>query len=113
MEVNSAELAQKQLDAYNEQNLEEFLAVYSEDVEILEFPSNKVMYTGISKMRERYGNLFEENPEQKAELLGRIAEGNIVIDHERVTGRANGSVVHAVAIYETKEGKISKVWFKK
>ncbi|MET3695970.1 hypothetical protein SAMN05877753_102498 [Bacillus oleivorans] len=113
MEENAARLAQKQLDAYNSQNLEEFLTVYSEDVEVLEFPSNKRMYSGIQLMRERYDSLFKNNPNQHAKLLARIVKGNMVIDHEYVTGRANGVEVTAIAMYEIIGDKIARVWFVK
>ncbi|MGF2615275.1 steroid delta-isomerase [Rossellomorea vietnamensis] len=105
------ELAQKQLAAYNAQNLEAFLECYSDDVLVIEFPSNNVMYQGIEGMRERYGKMFQENPDNHAELLSRIIKGNIAIDHEHVTGRANGKESFAVAMYEVIENKINKVWF--
>ncbi|UTR09799.1 nuclear transport factor 2 family protein [Evansella sp. LMS18] len=113
MESRAADLVQKQLDAYNAQNLEEFLSVYSEDVEIRDFPSNNLVYKGIDKMRERYGKLFKDNPQQHAQLLGRIEQENFVIDHEKVTGRSNGKEVFAIAMYETDGAHITKVWFKK
>lgn len=111
MEELGVKLAQKQLDAYNAQNLEEFLSVYSEDVKIMDFPSNHIVTNGIAEMRERYGKLFAENPNNHAALLARIVKGNKVIDHEHVTGRANGIEKHAIAIYEIENEKISKVWF--
>ncbi|WP_257988527.1 MULTISPECIES: nuclear transport factor 2 family protein [Bacillus] len=111
MNSYAAKLAQMQLDAYNNQDIEQFLQVYSDDVEVLDFPSNKALYTGIEKMRERYTNLFADNPSQNAELLSRTVKGNIVIDHEYVTGRASGVNTEAIAIYEVKEDKIAKVWF--
>lgn len=104
-------LAQKQLDAYNIQDLEEFLSVYREDVTIMEFPTNKVTTSGIEGMRIRYGNLFKEHPNNHAELLSRIVHGNKVVDHELVTGRDNSEPKKAVAIYEIEGEKISKVWF--
>jgi len=107
----ATDLAQKQLDAYNDKNIEKFLKVYSDTVEVLEFPSNKIIYTGIDSMRERYSELFEKNPNQHAELRERISYHNIVIDHEFVTGRANGINVEAVAMYEVTNDLISKVWF--
>ncbi|MFV8827518.1 nuclear transport factor 2 family protein [Alkalihalobacterium sp. APHAB7] len=110
MENIAEKLAQTQLDAYNRQNLEDFLTVYSEDVEIYEFPST-LIYKGIEKMRERYGQLFQANPNQHAALLSRMVNNNMVIDHEHVTGRANGVDVHAIAIYEVENDKITKVWF--
>lgn len=111
MEQIGVKLAQKQLDAYNAQNLEEFLSVYSEDVKVMEFPTNAVTTNGIAEMRERYGRLFKENPHNHAALVSRIVKGNKVIDHEHVTGRADGIERQAVAIYEIENEKISKVWF--
>ncbi|HAQ06274.1 MAG TPA: steroid delta-isomerase [Bacillus bacterium] len=111
MDNIGAILAQKQLDAYNKQDLEGFLSVYSEDVEILEFPSNNVMTRGIEDMKIRYEKLFKENPNNHAELLSRIVHDNKVIDHEYVTGRNSGVEKNAVAIYEIQGDKIVKVWF--
>lgn len=113
MEELAIQLAQKQLDAYNNKNIDEFLSAYSDDVEVYEFPSNQLMYAGIDLMRERYDALFKNNPYQHAHILARIVKGNFVIDHEHVTGRANGVEVMAVAIYEVKNDKIAKVWFVK
>lgn len=105
------ELAQRQLDAYNKQDIETFLEVYSEDVIVRTFPDQELTYKGIGKMRERYTALFEQNPNQHAALLSRVVKGNIVIDHEHVTGRTNGVETEAVAMYEVADGKIVKVWF--
>ncbi|MBT2689276.1 nuclear transport factor 2 family protein [Bacillus sp. ISL-47] len=113
MEDVAALLAQQQLDAYNQQNIEEFLEVYSEDVVVMHFPGDEIVYTGKNKMRERYSQLFRNNPNQHAELLSRMVKGNIVIDHEYVTGRSNGPEIKAIAMYETRDKKIQKVWFVK
>lgn len=111
MEKISEMLAQKQLDAYNKQDLEEFLSVYSNDVLIMDFPDNKVTARGIDEMRTRYGKLFKEHPNNHAELLARVVHGNRVVDHELVTGRKNSEPKKAVAIYEIEGEKIMKVWF--
>ncbi|WP_257391834.1 nuclear transport factor 2 family protein [Mesobacillus jeotgali] len=111
MEKTPAMLAQQQLDAYNNQDLEEFLSVYSEDVKIMEFPTNTITTCGIEEMRNRYGKLFKEHPNNHAELLARIVHDNKVVDHELVTGRENSEPKKAVAIYEVINGKIAKVWF--
>lgn len=106
-------LAQKQLDAYNNQNLEEFISVYSEDIVVMDFPTNEVRMRGIKEFAERYDKLFKNNPNQHAELKGRMVKGNFVIDQEFVTGRANGDTAEAIAIYEISGDKITKVWFVK
>lgn len=111
MSNQAAALAQRQLDAYNNQEIEAFLDVYSDDVEVRKFPSNELTYKGIEHMRARYSALFEQNPNQHAALLSRIVKGNVVIDHEHVTGRASGEETEAVAMYEVENNKIIKVWF--
>jgi hypothetical protein len=107
------QLAQMQLDAYNRQNIEEFVSVYSEDVIVMDFPSNQITLSGIKDFKERYKTLFENNPNQHAELKSRLVKGNIVIDHEYVTGRSSGIESEAIAIYEVNKNQIKKVWFVK
>ncbi|PLT29979.1 nuclear transport factor 2 family protein [Peribacillus deserti] len=111
MSLSPVELAKKQLDAYNRQDIDAFLSAYSSNVEVREFPSNNLIYSGNDKMREVYTNLFKANPKQHAELKARTAHLNVVIDHELVTGRTNRIDAEAVAMYEIKDGSISKVWF--
>ena len=102
--------AQGQLEAYNRQDIEDFLKWYSDDVEVYNFP-DELVYKGIDKMRDRYVNAWKQNPKQKAEVTGRIVNGNTVVDKEHVTGRANGQEVNVIAIYRVNYGKISKVYF--
>ncbi|UCZ55228.1 nuclear transport factor 2 family protein [Bacillus shivajii] len=110
--MNKAEeLAQKQLDAYNNGDIDAFIDVYAEDVQVFDFPSNELKFSGLAEMRERYGKLFKENPNQHAALLSRMSKGKIVFDHEHVTGRANGQEVYAIAMYEVEGDKIKNVWF--
>lgn len=105
-------LAQQQLNGYNARDIDAFLAPYSEDVEIYEFP-NTLLYKGKEKMRARYGGMFESTPELHCELQNRTVHGNMVIDHERVTGFNRGGVIEAIAIYEMENGKIVRVYFPK
>ena len=100
----------QQVNAYNARDLEAFLALYSDDIEIYEFPDN-LMIESKDGMIARYTERFK-SPELHAQILERIVMGNKVIDKERVTGRNDGKVVNAVVIYEVNEqGLISKVWF--
>jgi hypothetical protein len=105
------QLAQLQLDAYNEKNIDEFVAQYDDNIVVMDFPTNKVTLEGKTAFTERYRKLFEENPQLNAELKKRMVMGNKVIDHEHLTGRANGTTGEAIAIYETNDTHIVKVWF--
>ena len=60
-------------------------------------------------MRKNYSQMFENTPNLHCELLGRIVQGNIVIDQERV--QFGDKIVEAVAIYHVENNKINKVYF--
>lgn len=104
------DLAQRQLNAYNARNIDAFLEPYAEDVEIYDFP-DQLRYKGKDTMRKQYGSMFERTKVLHCELVNRIAVGNTVIDHERVTFDPNRPPVQAVAIYKIENGKIKKVYF--
>lgn len=101
-------IVQKQLDAYNARDIEGFLATYTSDVKLYNFP-NTLRTDGIESMRKGYGDYFASAPDLHAEIKNRIVIGNTVIDQEEVI--ANGSKFSAVAIYEVASGKIAKVTF--
>jgi hypothetical protein len=101
-------IVQKQLDAYNARDIEGFLATYASDIKLYNFP-NTLRTDGVAAMRKGYGSYFESAPDLHAEIKNRIVIGNVVIDEEEVT--ANGYISNSVAIYQVKNGKISKVTF--
>jgi hypothetical protein len=102
-------LVQRQLEAYNAQNLSAFVATYSDSIEIYRFP-NQLRMKGKANLEKAYGELFKKYPQNYAALLGRIVHGNTVIDQEKVTGRGDGES-KATAIYEVQNGLIRRVWF--
>ncbi len=100
---------QAQLDAYNRHDAPEFAATYAEDAQIYVFP-DRPWIVGREKIQETYGELFTSTPAIHAEVVQRIVQGGRVIDHERVSGLPNGGSAVAVAIYEVKDGLITRVW---
>ncbi len=101
-------LAQRQLNAYNVRNIEAFLEPYADDVEIYTYP-DKLENKGKAEMRKIYSDMFKRTPDLHCELLGRIVQGNVVIDKERV--RFGKNIIEAVAIYQIENNKIKKVYF--
>ena len=104
------DIAQGQLDAYNKQDLENFLSWFSEDVEVYNFPS-ELVYRGKLEMRKRYFEAWKQNPNQKAKLTNRIHVGNTVMDKEHVTGRSNNIDLFVIAIYKIENETIKQVYF--
>ena len=101
-------LAQRQLNAYNCRNIEAFLEPYADDVEFYIYP-DKLIDTGKENMRKEYAKMFETIPNLHCELVGRLVQGNIVIDKERV--QFGNTIVEAIAIYHIENNKIKKVYF--
>ena len=101
-------LAQRQLNAYNLRNIDAFLEPYADDVEVYNYP-NDLRFKGKETMRKGYSKMFDNTPNLHCELLGRIVQGNVVIDKERV--RFGDKIMEAVAIYHIENEKIKRVYF--
>lgn len=105
-----ADVVQAQLDAYDNGDIEAFLATYAPDIAIFDHPST-LKLAGHEQMREVYSRLFASAPELKTHISQRISIGAFVIDHETVTGTADGVPRSVVAMYEVRDGLIANVWF--
>lgn len=103
------ELVQRQAVAYNARNLDGFLAVYSPQIKMYNFPDELIL-EGMDKMRERYTKRFSNSTNLYAEIVNRSLMGDYVIDHEKVTGLPNGDI-EANVIYHIENGLIDKVWY--
>jgi len=103
------QVVQEQVEAYNRHDIEAFLKTYSPEVKVFDFP-DKLRFSGLEAMRERYGNLFKSEPDLKVRIANRIVQGDQVIDLEEVS-RGAGRQFTAVAIYRVEGGKITAVWF--
>lgn len=106
--LSPVELADEQLAAYNAHDLEAFLHPYAGDVEGYSLGSGQLQFKGKEAMRKQYSFLVNVG-NLHCDVVNRIVQGNIVIDHEDVL--MNGGHLHGIAIYETRNGKIAKVWF--
>lgn len=103
------ELADQQLLAYNAHNLEAFLEPYADSVEIYDLQTNRLRVKGKEAMRKQYSFLNTVKT-LYCNLLNRVVQDNIVVDHEEVW-LDGGQKVYAIAIYEIQGNKIVRVWF--
>ncbi|MEO0552693.1 MAG: nuclear transport factor 2 family protein [Bacteroidota bacterium] len=104
------QLAQTQLNAYNNRDLEAFLEPYSDTVKVYNFP-NDFRYQGKETMRKNYGGMFERLTDLNCELVNRMVSGNTVIDHERVLFEKGRPKTEVFALYKIAHGKIQEVYF--
>lgn len=105
-------IAQAQLDAYNAQDLDAFCARFSDDVKVADL-NGTLSLEGLPAYRARYAKVFADFPENKVMLLGRMAVGNVVIDHERVARSPSAEPFEVIAIYTFNGTTIARVDFVK
>ncbi len=108
--LSATEVVQAQLDAYNDHDIEKFVACYSEQVEVFRPPASAPVLQGLSALREHYQHNRFNLPKLHARLVNRMVSANIVVDHEAITG-LHDQELSAVAVYQVEAGLIQRVWF--
>lgn len=109
---DSMRVAAAQLEAYNTQDLDAFCGFFTEDVVVADLNGAENLH-GIAAYRERYAGVFGQYPENRVELLGRLAVRNVVVDHEKVMRSPETEPFEVLAIYTLRDSKIARVDFVK
>jgi hypothetical protein len=105
-------IVQQQLDAYNAQNIEAFIALFDEKAEIFNLGQATPIASGKEAIFQIYDNLFKQSPHLHSEVVNRSVIGNKVIDYELITGRAGSNeLTYIVAIYEIENALIKRCYF--
>lgn len=110
--MSITDIAQAQLDAYNDQDLDRYVSYFTEDCLIADL-NGAITSNGRAAIKERYAKAFATFPENKAHLLNRIVLGNVVIDHEDVVRAPGGEQFQVAAIYTFRGDQIARVDFAK
>lgn len=97
--VGPEDVVQRQFDAYNDHDLERFLANFHDTVKSYRMPAAEPSIVGKAAFREFYATQRFNKPALKAELLHRLVLGNKVFDHERITGLTERPL-EMVAVFE-------------
>lgn len=100
-------MVDRQLQAYNDRDIDEFIACYSDDV-VVEDARGAVLMTGREGLREEYAPFFRGHPSLRVEIRHRAVVGEYVVDDEEITGWQAGAV-QAVAIYHVAGSVIDHV----
>ena len=105
-------IVQKQLDAYNDQDLDAYVTFFAEDC-VVSGLNGTPSETSREAIKARYAKAFAQFPQNRAILKNRIAVGNTVVDHERVIRAPGGEEFEIIAIYTFRDGLIARVDFAK
>lgn len=110
--MSAADVVQRQLEAYNAQDLDAFCATYADDCVIADL-NGAVTQSGIADIRARYARTFADYPENRAWIVNRMTLGDTVIDHEKGARSPGGPFFEALVVYTVKNGRIARVDFVK
>jgi hypothetical protein len=108
--MSAADVVQRQVEAYNDHDLERFVSSYSDHVTVFRMPSTEPSISGKAQFAEFYATQRFNLPGLRADIVNRIVLGNKVIDHERVWGVREGPM-EVAAVYEVVGQRIERVWF--
>jgi hypothetical protein len=102
-----AVIVDRQLAAYNANDIDAFVATYAPDAEIFR-PQQQAepVMRGREAIRASYGPRFATPPGVRAEIRNRIVVGPLVTDQEHLPLKGQ----QAVAVYEVDGALIRRVW---
>ncbi|SFD66910.1 nuclear transport factor 2 family protein [Pseudoalteromonas denitrificans] len=110
--MNSVEIVQRQLEAYNKKDSEAWLSTYAKDA-IQYSTEGQILASGHEQMKLNINVRFRET-DLYAKLINRMVCDDVVIDHELITRNfpeGKGSI-EMLCIYHVVDGLITKGQFK-
>lgn len=106
-ELTPLEIVNKRMLLYNSHDFQEFIKLYSDDVEIYTYP-DQLLATGTDNLASIFEPKFAAKS-IKVEIVSQMHNGNYVINHEIVTEEEKDTKY--VSIYEVINGLIKTVKF--
>jgi hypothetical protein len=108
--LSPEQVVQQNLEAYNNRDIEKFMAYFSPEITLFTFPESQAHTVGLEAVRKLYQELFDLSPNLHSTILNRIVFDNKVIDHEKIVGRRGAKeIIEMVLIYEVKNEKIFRI----
>lgn len=108
--ANPEKIVEKNLKAYNNRDINGFMASFTADIALYNFGDSKPSISGFEAIKTFYKKVFDASPKLHSTILKRIVFDNKVIDHEKIVGRIGADKpVEIVLIYEIKGNKIAKL----
>jgi len=101
-------VVQLQFDAYNNHDIDAFVAAHAPDVRAYRFPDSLIL-EGRDALRERFGKLFATAPQVHATVEAGITQGDFVVWRETATGLPGGKTNTGIFVWEVHDGQISRI----
>ncbi|MBM4187990.1 MAG: SgcJ/EcaC family oxidoreductase [Gemmatimonadetes bacterium] len=101
-------VVRRQIETFNQRDLDGFMALYADDAVVFEFPSGKELWRGKAAIRAQYETVFKQ-PLPPVRVEPRIVDGHFVIENE-VWDAKPGERNRAIWMYDIQAGLIRRVW---
>ena len=109
-EKNVETVIQKNVDCYNNRDIEGFMQSFSEEIELYTYREPTPAIIGLTNMRSFYKKLFDASPKLHSTIIQRIVFDNKVIDYEKISGRMGvDDPLELLVIYEVENNKIFRM----
>ncbi len=109
--TTARDIANAQLVAYNARDLAGFMALFADDAWLEDLPTGQRRASVKPAISDIYLARFGDNPDLHCVVHATMNEGEFAIDHETVTGLADGGRIDCIAIYEVRDALIRSVRF--
>ncbi|RYY77237.1 MAG: hypothetical protein EOO52_07095 [Gammaproteobacteria bacterium] len=106
-ELSPIEVVNKRMDAYNKNNFDGLISLYSENISIYTYPDSKLA-EGKANLEAIFKPLFAEG-KVKVKIIKQIENGSYVVNEE-IVSYPNESKKY-VSIYKVEKGLITEVRF--
>lgn len=100
-------VVQKLAEAFNRQDLEALGALYAANCVVAGF-NGPTELVGFPALRAQHEILLEERPRPRLSVTGRMAQGDVVAQHETIS-RGLTVIDRRIAIYTMAHGKVARV----
>lgn len=107
LKSKALEIVNERMEAYNAHDIDRFMDLYSEDIEIFTYP-----YHSLGKGKDHLRSLFEplfKDRNVSVEIHGQFLKDSYVVNHETVN--YGNSKTEYVSVYEVRDGLIQSVRF--
>jgi hypothetical protein len=109
IDLVSGPIVQRQFEAANAHDVDRFIAEFAEDARIFVPPATEPTLAGKAAIATHYGTKRFNIPTLHYELLSRLVTGNIVVDHERISG-LTPEPYEAILVYQIVGTRVQTAW---
>jgi hypothetical protein len=108
--MNNKEVVLKQIEEYNNQNIEKCLNCCSPDIEVFLLPNNESLFKGRSILESHLKESFGTDEFEKVDVLEIISLGDYITTIEKKTKVGSGETRTLLFTYYVESSVIKTIW---